>query len=155
MRPRLYMFEPLERFARITITGMLLCLIQKCLSKPTITPPLPPPSLPYQPPHFLTPKWSGQTSSSLFVFSEAQLNSSVFLDKYHPRWKLWGCVYKSFVWPSLLWRSASIFWGTLKRCDEVGAACAALQLGMAGIVVRTSKCLLVMLRPDVGLTSLC
>lgn len=42
MRPRLYMFEPLERFARITITGMLLCLIQKCLSKPTITPPLPP-----------------------------------------------------------------------------------------------------------------
>lgn len=77
-------------------------------------------------------KWS----NFLFVvrFSEAQLNSSVFLDKYHSRWKLWGCVYKSFVWPSLLWRSGSIFWGTLKRCDEVDAACAGFQLGMAGIV---------------------
>ena len=34
----LHMLEALERFSWITITGMLLCSIQKCLSKPTVNP---------------------------------------------------------------------------------------------------------------------
>lgn len=125
-RLRLHMSEALERFAWITITGMLLCLIQKCLSKPTVNPQLPTPTFSHA-----KIKWSNFPISRSFFPGvswtyQIKLEASVF--NLYSKQKITAhtlrvcqCSLQVFCVVIFSLAVGSIFWGALKRCDKVGA----------------------------------
>lgn len=114
-----------------------------------------PSPLPYQPPHFLTPKTKRSNFLSFVLLyptwimkSEARRKSPVLLGA----WRSW---LRLFCAVCLLWRSG-VLGGMWKRCGEEGAAGGGFPTGHGSgswLLPQTSKRLLVTWRPDAGPTS--
>lgn len=140
MRPRLHMFKALELFAWTTITGMLLCVIQKphCQPPPAL---LPTPTFSHaekkQKTVELPISWFLRVSWSYKVESEARRANLTFAWSFEAGVSLQFT--SLFVWPSLLWRE--VVYSEALWKDEMKWVLLAVGLrpGMAGIVRRLDR----------------